>query len=303
MPSHEGAEEPVSLVVIIQEGNLRALVDENVITASDPTIMQGDTMFVPIESITALMDADISFNGTTFIAELGNQTVVLEVGSWVMRTWIDGQEQPYLEGDLTELPLHFTYDVIYAPLEILMTALGTYVNLVSLVGYTFAVITTDEISDQDALELATEAQHRLYNGDDLGVVTPDGEDVEPEIEAEEDAATEAEPEAEAESDRPTPRIGVMSLVVQEGNVRAVVDGTTVHITNPTTGVGTSLLVPVGSLSELMGANASFSNPTLTVTSGNRRVQMVVGSPTMSVWVNNVSQPSVTLSEPVQFIGG
>jgi len=313
--------EPSPYVTVVAEGSRKALVGEYVIEINSPAIVVGDIVFIPVEDVSALLLAEVVFDEEIFTVELNDRIVMLEASSWNMMSWIDGEEQPTicLESILIEPSLYTMDDVVYVPLEILATTLGLYVSQDSFAGHSFVVVSTEELYVWELQELIMDAHSKLEN---LGALPEENVEAEINVDADVSADVEAEfntdvgeeifSEIEAGYILPTPHISVTSLVVQDGNTRALVDEVNIVLTDPAIVQGGVMLVPVGSLSGLMGATVNFNNPILSVESSNQRVELEVGSTIMRRWVNGVRQPDINLqdilgdthiAQPVQLING
>ncbi|MCL2568175.1 MAG: Ig-like domain-containing protein [Oscillospiraceae bacterium] len=268
--------------VVLEGGRANAIVGEDIVAMSRTTIMQGGTMLVPVEPIFALVGAEIMFDGRIFTAQLDERRIMLEAGSTILRIWEGRQPQE----DFAIPPLEEINLVLYAPLEVVVMALGGYIESVLLGGQHFAIVSPHELYPSEALELAEAAQAQLH---ELRVVS--------------DAVRRM---------TPMPAVAFGSVVVQDGAWRALVDEVNIVMTNPIFSVDGALFAPMDGISQMLGAATSFSSPTLSITMGNQRFEMDVGSVTIRQWMNGVRQPDTTIEavlggahpvEPVRIVNG
>jgi len=205
----EAAELPPSHIVVIRADSAKAFVNTDVVPMSAPAMLKGAHIFVPVESIFPLLTGEmpslhVHFHDGVLTVAFHDRQAVLEVDSWVMQTWIDGQAQPNinLENTLATPPMQWIDDIIYVSFETIAEALGFYTSPVFLPeSGRFLVAALSELSRPDAQTRAMAALAHLPLADtgaeteDIPDVEPDEEGV-PEIESDEDDIPEAEPDEE-----------------------------------------------------------------------------------------------------------
>ena len=262
-------------IVILKAGSNRALVNDTSIVMDDPAIIQDDIMFIPIESIAEFWDADITFDNTTLTIELDNRRVTLEINSWIMQFWTDGDRQTdidlrnVLDENLTEQPIRRIDGIPYIAPEAVVVALGFFVRWVSLDGQNFAIITATEITAQEARALAIAAQPRLPVSDDSYITDDDI------LEQDEEAGAYVPPMQLSAAE---PR----RFTLLAGSDRAILNSTHIIMTDAATirdGTDT-FFIPVNNIAELTGASVNFANEILTVDIGVQTVQLTVGQQSM-----------------------
>ena len=291
--------------VIVRADSDRTLANDTAIVMDDPVIILDGFFFIPIESIAEFWDANVTFDDTTLTIELDNRRVTLEINSWLMQFWIDGERQTdidlrnVLDENLTEQPLQRIDGIMYIALDGVVAALGFFVRWVSLESGYFAVVTANEIYQWEARTLAASAQARL--------TVPDITDNDDYIADEPNENKLFAPLSQPEPHR---------FTLLAGSNRAFLNGYRLLMTQAAVirdGTNT-FFVPVNNIAALTGADVTFTGNVLSVELGNRRVEMTVGEDSMRLWIDDVRQSDINFSEvrnppnpntaqPLQMIGG
>ena len=158
-----------SRTVVLKEGYTKALVNSVDIVMTNPAVRQNQITFVPIENISVLMGADVTYDGITLTVQIGNQKVTMQIGSPYLIK--EAEDQPPVTMDLRDIagldePIQVINDVPYAPVRAMMEILDCYVQWfiipdASNVNEFFTVITMSEISIDEARDLAKKGQKKL----------------------------------------------------------------------------------------------------------------------------------------------
>ena len=243
----------------------RSIPDHTVIVkAGSPIALLNDT--------NTELDSPVLFYENTLLVSIADVFVLWET--------VDA-EAILCEDELTEDAEIWVDDVAYVELDIVVDALGFYLHEITLDEAHFAVVTVTEISQWKARTLAMDAK--------AGLVVADSSD----NDSDEDIFDAFSAMAMPLSDDAALRIARLRI----GQTRAVIHTEyTRYIETIYAPLGQNgrMFIPVEDIAELLGASANFANDTLTVSRGNREIELVVGREYMRVWIGGVQQPNVDL---------